>query len=99
MKKIIAPPHPGKTFLYAPYADPDDASQTSVVVIDESVWRSEGRWDDEDPFEDLAQAFGLHRLTECEYEPSAQDAETVRAALAKLAADPRFTLDASILAI
>lgn len=78
------------TFLFAPFED-------TVVVISEATWRAEQRWDDEDPFETLAEDFNLIDVSECVYESFRGTSEAVANSLTLLRQDPRFTEDLSIL--
>lgn len=65
-----------------------------IIVIDAAFWDAQGAWDDDDPFDEISDQFGLIQETECIYSP--YGAATYSSALTQMLADPRFQRDDSI---
>lgn len=66
----------------------------TIVIINAAFWDAQGAWDDDDPFDEISDQFGLIQDTECIYSP--YGATTYSSALTQMLADPRFQRDDSI---
>lgn len=85
-------------FLFADYVGDGiqgEEGEEAIVVIDAAEWRAGGGWNSDDPFEPLAQGFGLDRLTECEY--GTFSGGPIAPVVAALRLDPRFAEDRAVL--